>query len=61
MSFDFLHMLATGLVVFGVISLVDHARVFEPMSKGRKTLFKLVGIFVVIFVLNLAWPYGATA
>jgi hypothetical protein len=31
------------------------------MSKGRKTLLRLVGIFLVIIVLNLVWPYGATA
>lgn len=61
MTFDIPHMIATGLVVFGVIWLIDHARAFDSMSKGRRTLLKLVGIFVVIILLNLVWPYGATA
>jgi len=61
MTFDVPHMLATGLIVFAVIWLVDHTSAFENASKGRKTLFKVIGVFVAIVILNIVWPYGSTA
>lgn len=61
MTFDIPHMIATGLIVFGVIMLIDHASAFDRLSKGRRTLLKFVGIFAFILILNLVWPYGATA
>ncbi len=61
MTFDIPHMIATGLLVFAVIWFIDHSSAFGGAAKGRKTLFKFIGIFVVIFILNLVWPYGATA
>jgi hypothetical protein len=59
MTFDIPHMIATALIVFLPIWLVDHASVFEDMTKARKTLIKLVAIFVAVFILNIVWPYGA--
>ena len=59
MRFDVPHMLATALVVFAIIWPVDHLAPFEGMPKGRKTLLKLVGIFVAILLLNIFWPYGS--
>jgi hypothetical protein len=61
LTFDIPYMIATGLVVFAVIAIIDHASPFEDTSKGRKTLFKLIGIFVAIIILNLVWPYGSSA
>jgi len=29
------------------------------MTKGRKTLVKVVCLFVILFILNLVRPYGA--
>lgn len=59
MVFDIPHMIATGLLIFAVIWVVDHTSAFESAPKGRKTLFEFGGIFVLI--LNLVWPYGSTA
>lgn len=58
MTFDIPHMVATGLIIFAVIWLIDHSSAFENATKGRKTLFKFIGIFVAIMVLNIIWPYG---
>jgi hypothetical protein len=59
MTFDIPHMIATGVIVFAAIWLVDHTNAFENMTKGRRTLFKFVGIFVAIIILNIVWPYGS--
>ncbi len=59
MNLDYAHIFATGLIVFAVIWPVDHLAAFDGMGKGRKTLLKLVGIFVAVFLLNLFWPYGS--
>lgn len=61
MIFDIPHMLATGLIVFAVIWLVDHTRAFENATKARKTLFNVIGVFVAIVILNIVRPYGSTA
>ena len=61
MIFDIPHMIATGLIIFAVIWLIDHTGPFESMTKGRKTFLKLIGIFVFILILNILWPYGTTA
>ncbi|MDW4500556.1 hypothetical protein R5H30_21390 [Sulfitobacter sp. D35] len=58
MNFDIPHMLASGLIIFAIIAIIDHASAFENVSKGRKTVFKFAGIFVAIIILNLIWPYG---
>lgn len=61
MTFDVPHMIATALIIFAVIWGVDHTSLFGRLRKGRRTLIKLVLLFVLILVLNLVWPYGAGA
>jgi len=61
MTFDIPHMIATGVILLAVILLFDHTKVFESMTKGRRTFLKLLVVFVLIVILNLVWPYGATA
>ena len=54
-------MLVTAVVIGLVIWLVDHTARFAAMTKGRRTMIKMVGVFVVILIINLLWrPYGAT-
>ena len=59
MALNIPHIIATGLIVFAVIALIDHASAFESMTKGRKSVLKFTGIFVAVFLLNLVWPYGS--
>ena len=61
MTFDIPHMIASGIVILAAIWFVDHTNAFEGATKGRKTLMKFLILFVVLFLLNLVWPYGATA
>lgn len=37
MTFDTPHMIATAVIVFAVIWIVDHTSAFENAAKGRKT------------------------
>jgi hypothetical protein len=59
MVFDFPHMIATAIVIFAVLWVFDHTSAFSEMTKGRKTLVKFLALFIVIFILNLIWPYGS--
>jgi hypothetical protein len=61
MTFDIPHMLVTGLIVLAVIYPINHGMVLEGASKGRKTLVTFLALFVLIFILNLVWPYGSGA
>lgn len=61
MAFDIPHMIATTLIIFAVIYPLNHMAQFENISKGRKTLITFVVLFVLIFMLNLVWPYGSGA
>ncbi len=59
MTVDIPHAIATGLVIFAVIWLVEHASPFENLTKGRKTLITAVALFVLLFILNIVWPYSS--
>ena len=61
MELDFPHMIATGAIILAVLWFFDHTSAFENMTKGRKTLLKFLSLFVVLFILNLVWPYGSSA
>ncbi|SEN07228.1 hypothetical protein [Palleronia pelagia] len=61
MVFDIPQMIATGLIVLLILWIVDHTAAFEGASKGRKTLYKFVGMFILLFILGLIWPYGTGA
>lgn len=61
MTLDFPHMIVTALIVLAVIRTVDRIRILQRASRGRRTLIKLAAIFAAIVILNLLWPYGATA
>lgn len=58
MRFDIPHMIATGLIVFVVLWVVDHTAAFADATTGRKTLVKFIGIFLLLLILNSVWPYG---
>jgi hypothetical protein len=59
MSIDLPHMLATGLVIFVVVWAVEHTGMLNGASKLKRALITFASLFVVLFLLNLIWPYGA--
>ena len=61
MTFDFQHMIATGVVILAVLYAVDRSGVTEGMTRGRSALVRFGAIFVAILILNVVWPYGGTA
>ena len=59
MTFDIPHMIVTALIIFAVVYPLNHMAQFENMKKGRKFLITFVALFVLLFILNLIWPYGS--
>lgn len=59
MKFDIPHMVATAILIFVVLWVVNQTNLFSNLSKGRKTLVQFVILFIVLFALNLVWPYGS--
>lgn len=60
MALDIPHMIATAIIIFVIIWGVNHSSAFEGMTKGKKTLVQFLALFVVLFILNLLWPYGSS-
>ncbi len=58
MTIDIPHMLATMLIVLLVVWGLDQTSFLSSVSGKRRTLIKAAILFLAIFVLNLAWPYG---
>lgn len=53
---DWMHALATGLLIAVTYFLVEKAGLLEGKSLGRKLLIMIPIYFVVIFILNILWP-----
>lgn len=60
MELDIPHMIASGVIIFGVLWVFNHTSSLKDRINGRTTLFIFVAHFVVLPILNSAWPYGAT-
>lgn len=61
MTFDIPHMIATAIIVLAVAWPIQHDWILADASKGKKTLAIFVGVFVLLLILNLVWPYGSGA
>ncbi len=61
MTFDIPHMIATALIVWVSVWLLPKLGAFGEMAAGRQRLIQFAVIFLLIFVLNLVWPYGTGA
>jgi uncharacterized membrane protein len=59
MILDIPHIIVTAIVIFAAIWCVNHTSIFDGMSKGRRTLVQFLILFVLLFIFNLVWPYGA--
>jgi len=61
MTFDIPHMVVSAVIIFIVFWAVNNLSVFEGMTKRRRSLVMAGIVFVAILLLNIVWPYGATA
>ena len=53
---DWLHALATGLLMGAIYIAVEKSRKLEGKSLGKKMLILLPLIFLGVLILNLLWP-----
>lgn len=53
---DWMHALATGLLIAVTYLLVEKSGLLEGKSLGGKLLIMIPIYFVVIFILNMLWP-----
>ncbi|MFZ5962931.1 hypothetical protein ACOXXX_08265 [Thalassococcus sp. BH17M4-6] len=58
MTLDIPHMIASLIIIGAVIYGTNHLSQFDGISKGKRSLVQFVTLFVLLFILNLAWPYG---
>ncbi len=61
MTLDIPHLIATAIIIFAVMYPLNRMTQFETMSRGWRILITSVLLFVLIFILNLVWPYGSSA
>ena len=56
MQLDIPHIIVTAIILYSVVSGMQHISPFSEMSKGKWN-----GIFHVCaaFILNIIWPYGS--
>ena len=60
MTFDPLHAILTSIILFATIWIVNHTAAFEGMTKRKRSLALFAILFVLLFVLNMIWPYGSS-
>ena len=58
MALDIPHIIVTGVLIFVVIWGVYNISAFDDYSKGKKTFVQFAVLFIVLFILNILWPYG---
>ena len=58
MHFDLVHALVTGLAIYATLWAVRRFGIVSE-DDGRRWNWRVFAIlFVVIFLINLIWPYG---
>jgi hypothetical protein len=60
MHLDLAHALVSGVLVLGVVLLLQKTGHYVPRREGgpRWSWPLFAAIFVVVLILNLVWPYG---
>lgn len=61
MTLDMPHIIATALIAWAVVWLLPRSGTFSEMAIGRQRLIQIAMVFVLVFILNLIWPYGSGA
>ena len=58
-AIDLSHVIVSALVIGAVIFLLHRVEAYETATRGKRSAIAFAVVFVVMFVLNLLWPYGA--
>ncbi|WP_223426989.1 hypothetical protein [Tateyamaria pelophila] len=61
MQFDIPHIIVTAIILYSVIWGMQHISPFSEMSKGKRNGIQFIILFVLLFILNIIWPYGSGA
>jgi hypothetical protein len=61
MVIDLPHVIVTALIIWAVLWLLPRMAAFSALPSGRQRLVQFLVLFVILFILNLAWPYGTGA
>lgn len=58
MHLDLAHALVTGILIFGVMTVMQRAGLYIPQREGgpRWSWPLFFGIGLTVFILNLLWP-----
>jgi uncharacterized membrane protein YGL010W len=59
MHFDLAHALVTVAVILVTLAVLEKTGVIEHGENRRLNWKAVVAMAVVVFILNLIWPYGA--
>ena len=59
MQFDWIHMLVTVVIIYVVLWGLGKTGKLNEASGAKRFWIRFIALFVVIFVLNLIWPYGS--
>ena len=51
-------MIVTALLIFALGSVLQRTAFYENGSRVKRSVVLGVAVFIVLFVLNLIWPYG---
>lgn len=57
MSINVPHILVTAAVIAAIVYGVEHTPMLAGASRGKRALITGVAVFVVLFIINLLWPY----
>ena len=60
MDLDLTHIIVTALVIFFTVLGVERTNFVQTASRPKRAMIVGVIVFVVLFLLNLIWPAGAT-
>lgn len=62
MTLDIPHIIVTAMLIWAVLWLLPRVGgAYAEMPKGRQRLVQFLVLFVVLFILNIIWPYGTGA
>ena len=59
MHFDLAHALVTVAVILVTLAVLEKMGIIERGENRRFNWKAVVAMAVVVFILNLIWPYGA--
>lgn len=61
MAIDWPHAIVTAIILLIILYGLEHSGILDGASKTKRALTIGIVVFVILFVFNLIWPYGATA